>query len=322
MNSQPGIFALSLDFELIWGTADKKSKHFENACKIERDFVVDRLLQLFQKHDISATWATVGHLFLDNCEPVDGIKHPEIERTNFSWLDEDWFFHDPGGSECDGSIHLARSLVEKIRDFPVYQEIGSHGFSHIILGDSETREETVKCELHASVKAAKELGIELKSFVFPRNIVGDVGLLREAGFTNYRGVEPNWYEVNRVPQKLKRILRLVDVVAAVTPPVVEPEIRECGIVNIPGSMLYFPSHGKRKYIPNSRRVIRAKKGIMKAAIEGRIFHFWFHPTNMVDEAEQMFSGLDLILQYVSELREKGILENLTMGEIAERAGNL
>ena len=92
---EKGVFTLSLDFELIWGTADLGLDQFKKLCLIERETVIDRLLQLFEKYQFPATWAILGHLFLDRCEAA----HPEIVRSEFGWLKEDWFAHDPGGSE-------------------------------------------------------------------------------------------------------------------------------------------------------------------------------------------------------------------------------
>jgi hypothetical protein len=113
---EKGVFTLSLDFELIWGTADLNIEDFKRICKIEREVVIDRLLELFEEFELSATWAILGHLFLDKCESKNGKKHPEIVRPNFSWIKDYWFAHDPDGIETGESIHLGRKLVEKIRN--------------------------------------------------------------------------------------------------------------------------------------------------------------------------------------------------------------
>jgi hypothetical protein len=65
-----------------------------------------------------------------------------------------------------------------------------------------------------------------------------------------------------------------------------------GLINIPASMMYFPQHGRRRQIPASLRVRRALKGVDSAARERRIFHLWFHPTNLADETDSMLAGLD------------------------------
>lgn len=310
---EKGIFTLSLDFELIWGTADLGLENFKSLCKIEREVVIDRLLELFEKYNFSATWAILGHLFLDKCEAA----HPEIARPNYSWTKEDWFAHDPGGIETDESIHLGKSLVDKIKNCSVPQEIGSHSFSHIVFGDAGCSQKTAENEISECVRIAEKEGIKLKSFVFPRNEIGYLDVLRKYDFACYRGVEPNWYEDRNVSEKLRRGLRLFDVLRAAKPPVVLPEKTDEGLWNIPGSAMFFPMHGFRRHIPMSLRVKRCLKGLKSAANEKKIFHLWFHPTNMVDEMEKMFIGLEEILQYASNLREKGKIEFLTMGQICD-----
>jgi len=87
-------------------------------------------------------------------------------------------------------------------------------------------------------------------------------------------------------------------------------------VEIPGSMVYFPAHGLRRFVPMSWRVQRALKGLDAAVDRQRIFHLWTHPTNLVDEMDAMFEGLRQILQHAARLRREGVLAMMTMGELA------
>ncbi len=98
-----------------------------------------------------------------------------------------------------------------------------------------------------------------------------------------------------------------------------PEKSPGGIWNIPGSMLYFPMHGGRRYIPLSLRVRRAIKGLDRAAAERRIFHLWFHPTNLVDERDRMFGGLRAIFEHVDRLRRDSRILVAPMGEVVSLA---
>ncbi len=60
-----GVFTLSLDLELIWGTVDLFGPDgFSKACEVERAVVIDRLLDLFVEYRVLATWFVVGHLIL------------------------------------------------------------------------------------------------------------------------------------------------------------------------------------------------------------------------------------------------------------------
>jgi peptidoglycan/xylan/chitin deacetylase (PgdA/CDA1 family) len=316
-----GIFTISLDFELIWGTLDLFGPDgFANHCVAEREHVIDRLLDLFTEFDVPATWCILGHLFLDQCRSIDGVKHPEIVRPSHKWCAGDWFERDPGGTEGSQPVFFGRSLVRKIQSCPVPQEIGSHSFSHVIFGDAGCSRLTAASELTTCVRVADEMGIRLRSFAFPRNEPGHLDLLPEHGFACYRGVEPNWYYKPRWPSAVRRLAHLSDVIVAARPPVVVPEVDNTGLVNIPGSMIYFPRHGFRRYIPNSLRVKRAAKGLRAAADQKRIFHLWFHPTNLAGDQQTMdamFGGLSRILEYAQSLRRRGEIEVLSMGQIAD-----
>jgi peptidoglycan/xylan/chitin deacetylase (PgdA/CDA1 family) len=308
---------LSLDFELIWGTVDHGGpERFRRACEIEREVVVDRLLALLAEYEISATWCIVGHLFLASCSERDGVKHPEIVRPAHAWSQADWFAHDPGTSEEDDPIFYGARLIERVRACPVAQEIGCHTFSHVIFGDPGCSRATAVSELAECVRLARERGIDLRSFAFPRNSVGHLDVLREFGLTCYRGPEPVWYERRGLPRAVKRIGHLADVVTARRPPVVAPSQGPDGMWNIPGSMMYFPIHGRRRYLPVSVRVRRALKGLDRAASERAIFHLWFHPTNLADESERMFAGLRAIFERVDSLRRAKRLGVAPMRELA------
>jgi len=156
------------------------------------------------------------------------------------------------------------------------------------------------------------MGIEMRSFAFPRNEVGHLDVLKEFGFECYRGPERNWYEGKSWPASVKRLCHLWDVITAATPAVTLPKTTDGKLWNIPGSMVYFPMHGLRRYIPISTRIARAVKGLEAAARQRAVFHLWFHPTNLADQTEVMFDGLRRILSHASTLRERGDIEVLSM----------
>jgi peptidoglycan/xylan/chitin deacetylase (PgdA/CDA1 family) len=318
MSLRRGAFILSLDFELIWGTLDRRGPGaFRELCERERSEVFGALLALLEEFEIPATWCVLGHLMLDSCAPVNGRKHPEIIRPTHPWQRRDWFAHDPCSDEEHAPIFYGRSLVERLLEARVAQEIGCHGFSHVIFGDPGCSRETAQSEIRACVQAAGELGIAPRSFAFPRNRVGHLDVLREHGFTCFRGPEPVWHMGGGHAGRLRRVGHLADVVVARRPPVVLPE-RTQGLINIPGSMIFFPAHGPRRHIPISRRVRRALKGVECAAHEQRIMHLWFHPTNFADETDAMLGGLRTVLGEVARRRERAELEVLPMAELAAR----
>jgi peptidoglycan/xylan/chitin deacetylase (PgdA/CDA1 family) len=316
MKLDRGIFTLSLDLELIWGTLDLYGPEgFRARCETERRFVIDRLLELLVEFQIPATWCIVGHLFLDHCGSEGGKKHPEIVRPTHSWVTGDWFKYDVDASEETAPVFFGRSVVAKIRACPIPQEIGAHSFSHVIFGDVGCSRETALSEVAACVQAGRTLGITMRSFSFPRNQVGHKEVIRQAGFVCFRGPEPQWYRGSAWPGFLKRAMHLLEVVLATTPPVVVPEQTEQGLWNIPGSMIFFPMHGPRRHIPMSRRVRRALKGLDAARRQNRVFHLWLHPTNLADEMEEMFAGLRAVFSEAADLRTRGLLSIAPMGDL-------
>lgn len=313
---EKGIFTISLDTELAWGVVDKPGTLKLSLIYYEktRD-VIDELLVLFKRYEVSATWAVVGHLFLDTCKPVNGQKHPEIPRSYYPWYKSDWFAADPCTNLNQDPFWYGMDIVNKIYSCPVVQEIGCHSFSHILFGDKNTGRETVKSELETCKGLANKLGIDLKSFVFPRNQEGYLDELKKAGFLTFRGSEPLWYR--RFPRKVQKVCHIVDQLFSIPPPVIVPKEKE-GLVAIPGSMLYLSMNGFRKYIPLNARIKKACKGLKKAAKEKKVFHLWFHPYNLATAPEILLQGFEKILKEANTLREKGYLEIKTMCEIAQK----
>ena len=305
-----GAFTLSLDFELIWGTQDLAGiEGFGKACLFERQRIVGDLLALLDEFEISATWCTVGHLFLDSC---DG-KHAEMKRPSHAWLNDDWYKNDPGGSETDQSIFLGKSLVQKILACPTPQEIGFHSFSHVIWGDPGCSRAVAESEMKACVEAASWTGVRPVSFVFPRNRAAYLDVLAAHGIRVYRGPGPRWYERDDNPGALGRLAHLLEVALGTAAPTVLPERTPEGLINLPGSMIYLPAHGIRGWIPIRQRVRRAVRGLEDAASRRRVFHMWFHPTNLADRYKAMMAGLRSVFERVRKMQESGRIDVRAMG---------
>src|SRR3981189_3800847 len=63
---------------------------------------------------------------------------------------------------------------------------------------------------------------------------------------------------------------------------VEPALKE-GIVSISGSLLVRYAAGWRKFIPDSSRLRRLRKGLERVRMSRGVFHVWFHPENLYAE---------------------------------------
>ncbi len=316
-----GYFTVSFDFELIWGTLDTRGvAGFEAACVIERERVIDRLVHLLAAYEIPATWFVVGHLMLDRCDATTETRHPGVVRPRHAWRQGDWFDRDPGGDEASSPLFFARSLIERVRACKTSQEIGCHSFSHVIYGDSGCSAECAESDIAECVRVAHDLGLRMTAFAFPRNRVGHLDVLARHGFVCYRGPEPHWYRNARwLPRAIVRMAHLSQFVGATTPPVVWPVRGRVGIVDVPGSMVFLPRHGVRRLVSVDRRVLRAVKGLEAAARRAALFHLWMHPTNLAEDCDRMFDGLERIFAHAVELRRRGRLRFASVSEMAALA---
>ncbi len=312
-----GVFTLSLDFELAWGSRDLTDniEPLLRFARVTRAEVFEPLLAALEGRGMRATWATVGHLFLASARREAGRLHPNVVPPQHRWK-PDWFEGIPEGDESTAPEFYARSLVKRL--LASHQEVGSHGFSHPIYGDAGCSEAAARSDLAASVAAAAELGVTLRSFVFPRNVHGHLGLLREAGFTCWRPLEPAPYRRAGVPGSVVRAAHLIDVARATCPEVVVPVIGAHGLVEYPASASILPLEGVRRLIPMRQRVERCRRGLDRAAAEGKCFHLYSHPINLASHPGEMLAAFGAVLDHAARLRDAGRIEVLSMGDAAER----
>lgn len=309
-----GAFAISIDTELAWGSFDRPDRMARFDLERRSREVVHALLELFAAYDISATWALVGHLFLNSCERDGDRVHPELPRPTYAWYPEDWYSRDPGGTADLDSLWLAPDLVGAIAAARPEQEIGCHSFSHLVYGDPGCPKEVAEADLRACVSAASANGLRLTSFVYPRNVVGHVELLAKHGFECYRGQDPAWF--TRLPGRhFRRLGHYLDDMLALPPPTVVPRL-EHGVWNIAGSMLFQGSDGLRRLIPDRARTRRCLAGIRRAAERRQIFHLWFHPVNFSTRTAAMLRAFEPVLAAVAEARAAGSLDVRTMTGLA------
>ena len=124
-----GILTISIDTEMAWGTFDHDGHRTFKTAYLKYRPIVDRLLELFQRYEISATWATVGHLFLDRC---DG-QHADLPRPTYSWYAKDWFSEDPGTDHIKDPIWYGKDIPQKSHPFAPKRELCAARTRHIIM---------------------------------------------------------------------------------------------------------------------------------------------------------------------------------------------
>ena len=294
-------FIISLDTELIWGytayPASDAVRLLKNDDTKGRG-CVDTLLDLFKKHNIPATWAVVGHLFLDHCECEDGIPHKDMPRFK-----EDWYSVDPCTDIQRDPLYYGKDIVGKILSNRIEHEIGYHSFLHVVF--SECSREVAEAEIKEGIKLAKEFGITFNSFVFPENKIGHIDVLKENGFKIYRGENLGRYNLNQ-SFLIRKFNGGIDKIIAQP---AEPKWMD-GIWEIPTSILFCDPQIKFSVLP------RAKLGLYRAIKSKKVFHIYLHPHDFL-RYSSLKDDLDKFLRIVAKKRDEGKIEVMTMQEFAK-----
>ena len=100
-----------------------------------------------------------------------------------------------------------------------------------------------------------------------------------------------------------------------SPCMIEPSLKE-GIVSIPGSLLVRYAAGWRKYIPDSSRLRRLRKGLERVRLSRGVFHVWFHPENLYAEWPRVENVVARFLEELGVLVRNEEVRCLTMGQLA------
>lgn len=187
-------------------------------------------------------------------------------------------------------------------------EMAWHGTTHMPL-HAKTSRAAVGQELDLAASLAEGLGGIGTTVIFPRNLIGHLDLLRDAGFTCYRDSKEATFS--------RRVGALVREWAVWDRGDDElPHEKDGWLMSPAGHFLNWPS-GARKLVPIDVTVRRWRSMLRSAAETGRNVHMWFHPHNLIT-APRMREALSEILKSVAELEKLGDLQCLSIAEANKR----
>jgi peptidoglycan/xylan/chitin deacetylase (PgdA/CDA1 family) len=318
---------VSLDFELAWGVHDSLGRDgsYRSHLLGARE-AVPALLDAFARHDVAATWATVGFLFAESRDELEAHAPPPELRPAYGDPRRDPYRLPRGESERDDPLSYAPSLIRSIAAAP-RQEVGSHTFSHYYCLEPGQTLAAFRADLRAAASIAAARNVRLRSLVVPRHQVREDYLpaIAEAGFTVHRRNEANPLARPRASGRdplWVRGARLLDAYVPLT-----------GANAVPWSSLRRDRHGlsdvreSRFLRPASRRLAaleplrtgRIVRAMREAARRGAVLHLWWHPHNFGVDLARNLRALNTILGAYGELRDDFGFVSSTMSGAAERA---
>jgi len=246
---------ISLDLELSWGMFDLSfDDHLLKMARWTHDVGAPNLLNHLTSNGLSATWAAVGAMMRPSLPDVSGL--PEVNYPHFA---KPWFSYVPKeGDELTHPEWFGASLIQMIKNAKPEQEIGFHSFSHVPFRcRGMTREQQSRISiLRPDRQRARNPNDQ---FRFP----AEFGCLRLLNFAMKDSLAI--VTADELPVRCNK--RQADIAGhdpgrfrRTGSRMIEPSLRE-GIISIPGSLLIRYEAGWRKYIPDSSRLRRLRKGL-------------------------------------------------------------
>lgn len=317
---QPSLI-VSLDLELFWGMQDIMDLTEYQANIQGGRKAIPQMLELFQKHGIHATWATVGFLFGKDEEELRKYFPKQLPSYEKKELSAYRCFGNIGTNEEEEPCYYGSSLLEQISAV-TGQEIGSHTFSHYYCREAGQTVEQFRADMEAAKAIALDKGFDVRSVILPRNQceIEYTRVLSELGFTAYRDEENDWIHEKVKFRPLMRLLRLMDVYLPLTGQGGYVPKSEQGIANLIGSRMYKPYFKPLAFLERLK-IRRIKKQMLHAAKKGLTFHLWWHPHNVGVHTDFHMQQLEEIFAYYEKLKETYGMRSLNMGEAAQEVLN-
>lgn len=285
-----GTMIISLDCEGKWGMADHIGPEHNFITEQSLTIAYQDLAQMFGKFDIKATFAFVSAFVLNQSqrEAFDYYLQ-DVNYRGDNWLRcfraaetngnlEGWF--------CPQALDIAAEAGH---------EIASHGFSHLPFDDPAVDISLIQRELEGVQRLAAEKGVALTTFIFPRNTVNHIDILRSAGFLGYR---------NRL-HRSGRLASLAGEFNVNGRSQKETQLPDSPFSIEPGYFFNWRA-GLRKIVPPSITLYRWKSILDDAVSTGNIAHLWLHPHNLIS-APSTADVLASVLAYAAKLRDSGKL---------------
>ena len=320
MNAGSGYLVISLDFEMMWGCHDWATVDGYGSSNIRNvRQVISRMLQLFDKYNVHATFATVGLIMCDDKKdailsipselPTYKNKLMSPYRTGFM----------DGITEELSDLFFAPDVVELLKNSPGI-EIGTHTYGHYYCWEEGQTVAQFKSDIVKAVEKANEKVVKIKSIVFPKNNVSEeyLNASAEAGLSVYRGNPAHLFGQvgNKFSALLQKTGRLLDSYIPLTKNTYTLSSVDAKkqIINIPASRFLRPYSRSLHYF-DWLQVRRINREIVNAAKHGEVYHLWWHPHNFGKDIDANFNILEKILRTYTECAEMYKMKSLNMNEL-------
>ena len=307
-------FIISLDFELKWGVFDVLGDEY-NKNILGARLAIPKILDIFEKNNIKATWAIVGFLFASNKDEYKKFKPLLTPSYDKKYLDP--YKIEIGETENQDKLSYAGSLVNLIKNTK-NQEIASHTYCHYYCTENGQTKLEFENDVSSMVSISSDKGLKpIKSIVFPRNEINIdyFDVLIKNGFTHFRG-NPTHFFYSKGHRRMNfpiRLLRRLDSYLNISGNQVSVKDVNYGLINVIGNRVLRPYTSN--YILNFLMIRRIKNEMLHAAKNNMNYQIFWHPHNFGLNIDNNLENLSKIINHYHFLEEKYGMTSSTISEI-------
>lgn len=312
-----GVLVISLDFELVWGIFDHidlkdKVVYFDNTLS-----AIPKMLEIFERHNIQVTWATVGMLFNKNWDEWQA-NIPTLLPTYDNAVLNPYTYGKAHQKSGYDRFFFAPELIKTIQSVKG-QEIGTHTYSHYYCLEKGQTIAQFEADLRQANLLSNQFNLKLSSLVFPRNQFNQnyLEVCAENQIETVRTNPDDWYWDTTKPDTLfSKLARTGDAYLPFGKKSYDIEsVHQISVVCQKASRFLRPQH----QIPmlNSLRLSRIKKEIIQAAQNGEVYHLWWHPHNFGFDTDNALKALQEIVFVYEHCAQVYGMESLTMKQVSD-----
>jgi hypothetical protein len=301
----PGRLIISLDCEGKWGVADRGAEYMSFIGSARLQVVYEAILDLFERHQLPASFAFVSALCLGVDELLERLPRTGLWYAGRNWLEGPFRALNAGVSDGWCAPGLVQAVLRRGR-----HHICSHGGTHLPLSDQMTPTESAELDLRFARIVHERLGLDWSCIVFPRNIVGHLDVLAAEGLSGFRDMDPQ-EKKGGMPGKIVRLCNELiswdrrDLLSHSSP-------LSSPMPLSPGKFLNAKI-GARKLIGVSVTRRRIESLLKFAVKNDATLHLYTHPHNFISDAS-MFDKLDALLGASNYFSRRHGLRVMTMKE--------
>jgi peptidoglycan/xylan/chitin deacetylase (PgdA/CDA1 family) len=291
---------ISLDFEMMWGVHHIYQNKIEEVKKffLKTPYIVSETLRMFKERDISATWAIVGALFMNDWH--------EYEKNNYYYrydkkilnFNNNFKIKDP-----NGELFFAPNTIKEIFKTRK-QELASHSFNHIFFDMPGITKNNFITDTNVVLKIFREkLNFTPISYVFPKNECVNIDYLKSLGFKKIRErmFEHYYnYKIGSIANTIFRPLRLFD----------NLNFFKNGSLETKDNY-FFLRFDISNFLWNLQFEV-LKKRIFSSDL--RPFHIWWHPRDLIFNVEKNLSRLAIFLDFLTNIINKNNFSSISMSK--------